>query len=98
MINEHPDVQEQYSCGRYINGSHWVSLNCDDDDDDDDDDYNWKHHTIIQKIPEQHNWKEQHQGTTENNHIGHCAQCGNKKVKAKSVPLQARGAQRVPGS
>jgi len=32
----------------------------------------WDHHKIIQKIPEQHNWKVRHQGTTQSSHMWHC--------------------------
>jgi hypothetical protein len=34
---------------------------------------NWNHLQIIQKAFEQRKWKARHQGTTENNHTGHCA-------------------------
>ena len=33
---------------------------------------NWNHLKITRGIPEQHNWKVIHQGTTENTHMSHC--------------------------
>jgi hypothetical protein len=34
---------------------------------------NWNRLKIIQKIPEQRTGKARNEGTTENSHIGHCA-------------------------
>ena len=34
----------------------------------------WDHFKIIQKIHKQHTWKPCSEGTTENSHIGYCAQ------------------------
>ena len=33
---------------------------------------NWNHLKVIQTVPEQHNRKEQNQGTTKAGHTGHC--------------------------
>jgi hypothetical protein len=45
---------------------------------------NWNHLKIIQKMPEQYTGKALTQGTTENNHMGHCthaSESSNVKVQ-----------------
>ena len=44
------------------------------------------HLNIIQKIPEHHNWKARHQGSTKNRLVGHCARTqGSSNVKVQNV-------------
>jgi hypothetical protein len=44
------------------------------------------HLKIIQKIPEQHTGKAQHQGATDNSHTGHCTQSSEStNVKVQKI-------------
>jgi len=47
---------------------------------------NWNHLKIIQKMPEQYTGKALNQGTTENNHMGHCTHAsGSSNVKVQNI-------------
>ena len=51
---------------------------------------NWNHHKIVQKIPEQHNWKARQQGTADNSHTGHCTHTSESTiVKVQNVHHEA---------
>jgi len=57
---------------------------------------NWNHPAITQTIPEKHNGKAQHHGTTNNNHIVHCTHSSvSKKVKVQQSHYRPAVAQRI---